>query len=68
MFSAGATTDGPSSYRKNLSADSIRIREAALEDSAGNRTQANSAFHTMNATPRHSLYEHESGKYTRAIP
>lgn len=41
---------------KNLSADSIRIREAALEDSAGNRTQANSAFHTMNATYPVTVY------------
>lgn len=35
---------------KNLAADSIRIRETALKDSAGNKTPANSAFHGVNAT------------------
>lgn len=41
---------------KSLSADSIRIREAVLKDSAGNRTQANSAFHTVNATYPVTIY------------
>lgn len=41
---------------KNLAADSIRIREAVLKDSVGNKTQANSAFHVVNTTYPITIY------------